>query len=147
MLITKLPSGKTKVTITETTTPEELETAFPMLKVKSDTTGQYIRVPYCRFTPGTYFMLGHDGIPKEFYSIPRSKSINLNLNVSIDYDIPETEVEALFTTLNMDIVLFKPVINIQSLLELIRKHATEQGPFTEKDYNQLRTANANPQTN
>lgn len=72
MLITTglTPSRKEriKVVITSDTTKAQLEQAYPMLSVKTDDKGQYIRTPHCRFVPGTYFLVSSSGIPTYYSS-------------------------------------------------------------------------------
>jgi hypothetical protein len=69
------PTGnkqRTKVTITETTTKQDIESSYPMLNVKTDKYGEYIHCKWFRFVPGSYFFVGSDGIPTYFSSLPGS---------------------------------------------------------------------------
>jgi hypothetical protein len=58
----------TKVTITSSTAPEELEQAYPLLKVKTDAKGQYIHTAHCRFLPGSGFFVSSSGVPTYYFS-------------------------------------------------------------------------------
>jgi hypothetical protein len=58
----------TRVLITESTTKSDIESTYPLLQVKEDELGQYIRTKHCRFVPGTYFFLSISGIPTYYFS-------------------------------------------------------------------------------
>ena len=70
-----------------------------------------------------------------------------SIPITISYNVPDSEASDLHNSLLSDIELFKPVVPFKDLLNFLRKHITEKGPFIEHDYNKIRKQDANPQTN